>query len=216
MDLPRTAFLRRTPAAYAALCAVPGVGLAVAGLFHPHSLSYETSGLWYGVHLPGLLFFPLVGLALLAPVRGRTDVVSWVVRLTAYVYMTFYSALDVVSGIGAGYVTRELGPDEPRPPAVSLMFRIGTPLGEVGSWALLACCVVLLADQVRRLGAPALVGLLLLPGAWLVHIGHIFSPEGVAGMLLLAAGTAGLTYLGATRVTSSTDNATNGGPRASS
>ncbi|MCH1868856.1 hypothetical protein [Nocardioides sp. CFH 31398] len=219
MDLPRTPWLRSRPAAYAALCAVPGVGLGVAGLFHPHSLSYETSTMWYGLHVPGLLFFPLVGLALLAPVRGRTDAVSWVVRLTAYGYMTFYSALDVVSGIGAGYVTRELGPDEPRPPAVSLMFGIGTPLGEIGSWSLLACCVVLLADQVRRLGAPALVGLLLLPGAWLVHVGHIFSPEGVAGMLLLAAGTAGLVYLGAaraTRVSNSTDNATNEGSRASS
>jgi hypothetical protein len=30
----------------------------------------------------------------------------------------------------------------------------------------------------------------LVPGAWLVHVGHIFAPEGVAGMALLAVGAA--------------------------
>lgn len=215
MDLPRTPVLRRSPLLYAALFAVPGLGLAVAGLFHPHSLSYETSGLWYGLHLPGLLFFPLVGVALVMLVRGRTDLLSWAIRLTAYVYMTFYSALDVVSGIGAGYVTRELGPDVPRPDAVSLMFRIGTPLGEVGSYALMACVVLVLADAVRRMRVAALPGVLLLPGAYLVHVGHIFSPEGVVGMALLAVGSAALAYAAATRAGDSAGNATSGALHAS-
>jgi len=30
----------------------------------------------------------------------------------------------------------------------------------------------------------------LLPGAWLVHVGHIFAPEGVAGMGLIGVGSA--------------------------
>jgi len=215
MDLPRTPALRRSPPLYAALFAVPGLGLAVAGLFHPHSLSYETSGLWYGLHLPGLLFFPLVGVALVMLVRGRTDPLSWVIRLTAYVYMTFYSALDVVSGIGAGYVTRELGPGVPRPDAVSLMFRIGTPLGEVGSYALMACVVLVLLDAVRRMRVAALPGVLLLPGAYLVHVGHIFSPEGVVGMALLGLGSAALAFAAATRATDSSDNATSRAVQAS-
>ena len=182
----------RESRAYPLLLALPGVLLAAAGLFHPTGLSYDTAQRWYLLHLPGLLVFPLVGWALADLVTGRRDVVAWVVRLTAYVYATFYTALDVVSGIGAGYVTRQLGPDVPRPEAVSLMFRIGTPLGEVGSWALLACVVVLLADRVRALGAGGLVGLVLLPGAWLVHTEHIFSPLGVLGMVLLGAGSAAL------------------------
>lgn len=182
----------RESRAYPLLLALPGVLLAAAGLFHPTGLSYDTAQLWYLLHLPGLLVFPLVGWALADLVAGRRDVVAWVVRATAYVYATFYTALDVVSGIGAGYVTRQLGPDVPRPEAVSLMFRIGTPLGEVGSWALLACVVVLLADRVRALGVGGLVGLVLLPGAWLVHTEHIFSPLGVLGMLLLGAGSAAL------------------------
>lgn len=182
----------RESRAYPLLLVLPGVVLAAAGLFHPTGLSYDTAQRWYLLHLPGLLVFPLVGWALADLVTGRRDVVAWVVRLTAYVYATFYTALDVVSGIGAGYVTRQLGPDVPRPEAVSLMFRIGTPLGEVGSWALLACVVVLLVDRVRALGVGGLVGLVLLPGAWLVHTEHIFSPFGVLGMVLLGVGSAAL------------------------
>ncbi len=182
----------RDSRAYPLLLALPGVVLAVAGLFHPTGLSYETAQRWYLLHVPGLLVFPLVGWALADLVAGRRDAVAWVVRLSAYVYATCYTALDVVSGIGAGWVTRELGPGVPRPEAVSLMFGIGTPLGEVGSWALLACVVVLLGDRVGHLGTPGLVGLVLLPGAWLVHVEHIFSPLGVLGMLLLGLGSAAL------------------------
>ncbi|MCY7394561.1 MAG: hypothetical protein LH468_00175 [Nocardioides sp.] len=176
------------------LLALPAFALGVAGLFHPHSLTYESSARWYGLHVPGLLLFPLVGLALMVLVQGRRDPAAWVVRVAAYVYATFYSALDVISGIAAGYVTRELGPDVPRPDAVRLLFRIGTPLGEVGSIALLVAVVVLVADQVARRGRSALTGVVLLPGAYLVHVGHIFSPTGVAGMLLIAVGTAALAW----------------------
>lgn len=182
----------RESRAYPLLLVLPGALLAVAGLFHPTGLSYETAERWYLLHLPGLLLFPLVGWALADLVAGRRDAVAWAVRLAAYVYATFYSALDVVSGIGAGYVTRELGPGVPRPDAVSLLFRLGTSLGEIGSYALLACVVVLLLDQVRRHGVPAAVGVLLVPGAYLVHVEHIFSPLGVLGMLLLGLGSAAL------------------------
>ena len=180
--------------------AVPGLVLAAAGLLHPTGLGYDTATTWFGLHVPGILAFPLVGWALADLVRSRSDVVAWTVRVTAYLYATFYTALDVISGVGAGYVTRALGPDVPRPEAVSQMFRIGTPLGEVGSWALLVCVVLVLADQLRRHGAPALVGALLLPGAWLVHTDHIFPPFGVLGMALLAAGTAGLAVVARRRV----------------
>lgn len=176
------------------LLGFPALALAVAGLFHPHGLSYETATLWFGLHVPGLLFFPLVGVSLILLVQGRTDPASWFVRVGAYVYATFYSALDVISGIAAGWVTRELGPGVPRPDEVRLLFRIGTPLGEIGSIALLATVAVLVVDQLARRGRAAVLGVLLLPGAWLVHQGHIFSPTGVAGMALLAVGTAALAW----------------------
>ncbi len=172
--------------------ALPALTLAAAGLAHPSGLGYDTAPRWFGLHVPGVLVFPLVGWALADLVRSRSDAPAWAVRLTAYLYATLYTALDVISGVGAGYVTRALGAGVPRPEAVSAMFRIGTPLGEAGSWALLVCVVLVLADQLRRHGVPALVGVPLLPGAWLVHTDHIFPPFGVLGMVLLAAGTAGL------------------------
>ena len=176
--------------------ALPGLSLAVAGLFHPHSLSYDTAGTWFGLHVPGLLFFPLVGAALAVLVRGRRDPLAWAVRLTAYVYATFYSALDVISGIAAGYVTRELGPGVPRPDEVRLLFRIGTPLGEIGSVALLVCCALITLDLVRRHElAGAGLGVVLVAGAWLVHADHIFAPTGVVGMTLLGLGSAGVAWV---------------------
>lgn len=181
--------------AFAVLLALPGLALAVAGLFHPQSLNYDTADLWFGVHLPGVLVFPLVGAALAVLVRGRVDNVAWVVRLSAYVYATFYSALDVISGLAAGYVTRELGPGVARPDEVRLLFRIGTPLGEIGSWALLVCCLALAVDLLLRHRARALPALALVAGAWLVHSDHIFAPTGVAGMALLGMGTGALVLL---------------------
>ncbi len=175
----------------AVLVALPGLALAGAGLLHPHSLSHATAGRWFGLHVAGLLVFPLVGAALALLVRGRGDPVAWVVRAAAYTYATFYSALDVISGIAAGYVTRELGPGVPRPDEVRLLFRIGTPLGEVGSVALLVCCAALALDALLRRELPAAAaGGVLVVGAWLVHLDHIFSPRGVIGMLLLGLATA--------------------------
>jgi hypothetical protein len=68
------------------------------------------------------------------------------------------------------------------------------------SVALLACAVVLLLDQVSRLRFRGLPALLLVPGAWLVHTGHIFSPDGVTGMLLLGVGTGLLGWFGSAKL----------------
>ena len=184
-----------TTARAASLHALPGVSLAVVGLFHPHHLTYATANTWFALHIPGLLVFPLVGLALALLVRGRRDALAWAVRLTAYGYAVFYSALDVISGIAAGYVTRELGAGVPRPDEVRLLFRIGTPLGEVGSWALIACCVLIAVDQLRRRELPAAgAGAVLVLGAWLVHQDHIFAPTGVVGMALLGLATGAVAW----------------------
>ena len=171
------------------LLAVPGLLLAVVGLFHPHHLTYDTSWRWYTLHLPGLVVFPLVGVALAELVHGRRDPVAWVVRLAAYGYAVFYSALDVVNGIAAGYVTHRLGPGVPRPREVSLLFAVGTPLGRVGSICLIVASVAVAVSVLRRFRGAAAGVVLVVPGAVLVHLDHIFSPKGVAGMVLLGAGT---------------------------
>ncbi len=172
------------------LVALPALALAGAGLLHPHSLTTDSADLWLRLHLVALFVFPLVGISLMVPVIGRRDVVAWLVRLGAFGFATAYTALDVISGVTAGYVTSRLPDGTPRPDEVSSIFRIGTPVGEIGSWALLLATTLLLLDGVRRLrlGALPLVGLPV--GAWLVHTDHIFAPMGVVGMLLIGVGTA--------------------------
>ena len=177
--------MRSRPLLLPVLVALPGLSLAIAGFFHPHGLTYDTSFRWYTLHLPGLFAFPLVGASLAWLVRGRNDTLAWVVRLSALVYAAFYSALDVINGIAAGYVTNKLGPGVPRPDEIRLMFDIGRPIGDIGEWGLVACCVAVVVDQVRRhhlLGAPSV---LLVLGAWFVRSDHIFSPVGVLGMTII-------------------------------
>ncbi len=175
--------------ARAAVLAVPGLALAGAGFFHPMHLSYSTSHTWWVLHVLGLGVFPLVGVALMTLFQGRRDPIAGLAVLAAFVYASAYSALDVVNGVAAGYVTWRLGPGQPRPDEVRYLFAIGSPIGEVGSWALLLAVVVVLLDALRRSGRTALPGLVLLPGAWLVHQEHIFHPWGAAGMALVGLGT---------------------------
>ena len=176
----------------AAVLASPGLALGAAGLLHPMHLSFATSRTWWVLHVVGLFVFPLVGVALATLVRGRRDPLAVLAVLAAYVYATAYSALDVISGVAAGYVTWRLGEGVPRPDEVRYLFAIGTPLGQVGSIALLLAVALLLLDGVRRAGPRALPAVAGLLGAWLVHQDHIFSPYGAAGMALVGLATAWL------------------------
>ena len=159
------------------LLALPALRLAVAGLFHPHHLTYDTSYRWYALHLPGLLVFPLVGVALAVLVAdaGRPAGLGGPgdgVRLRDLLHRARRD-----QRVAAGYVTHRSGRGCRDPRRSACCSGSARRSGEIGSWALLACCALLVVDQVLRYGAPALVGLVLLPGAWLVHIGHIFAPE---------------------------------------
>lgn len=185
---------RRIP--WVVALALPGLVLAVVGLFHPHSLTAVSAARWTQLHIAGLFVFPLVGLALAMVVRGRADPVAWLVRVTAFCFAAAYTALDVISGIGAGYVTWRLGEGVARPDEVRHLFAIGSRLGEVGSWALIVCAVVVVVDALRRVRLVALPGLLLVPGAVLVHLDHIFAPTGVGGMALIGVATGWLGWIG--------------------
>ena len=103
--------------------------------------------------------FLLVGVALAWLVRGRGDPVALLIRVGAFVYAAAYTALDVISGISAGYVTWRLGEGVDRPDEVRYLFTIGSRLGEVGSWALVACAL----DALQRTRLAALPGLLWCP-----------------------------------------------------
>jgi hypothetical protein len=178
------------------LVAAPGLVLGVAGLWHPQHLTEATAERWWVLHVAGLFVFPLVGVALVALVRGRRDVVAVLVTVLAYVYATAYSALDVISGIAAGYVTSRLPAGATRPDEVRSLFAIGTPLGHVGSVALVLAGLLLTLDAVRRHGARGAVGLLVVLGALMLHRWHIYPPYGSAGIALVGLGTGGLAGIG--------------------
>lgn len=204
------------PLVQGVLAALPGVALAVAGFFHPESLTEHTAHRWWTLHVPGMVAFPLVGVALMALYRHRWprrgDPVAWVVVLAAAGYAIFYNALDILSGIGAGFVTSRLPTGAPRPDEVRSIFAIGGPLGEIGSWCLLVACALVAADAVRRWGAAGAPAVLLVPGAWAVHVDHIFWPWGALGMGLVGVVTGYLAWRLASEAEKSTPGPKNLAP----
>lgn len=176
-----------------ALLAAPGVALGIAGATHPSGLRPDTAAHWFWMHLAGILVFPLVGVALAWLVRGRRDPLAVGIVVSAYLYATFYTALDIISGIGNGYVTDQLGAEAtPRPAAISLAFQIGTRLGDVGAWALFVSAILLGIDVLRRRGfaiSTVTPLLLLLAGAWFLRSEHIFPPWGVLSCWAIGVGT---------------------------
>lgn len=70
--------------------------------------------------------------------------IAWVARLGAFVYGVYYSAIDLLTGIGAGRPLSQ-GLDRHNP-AVSALFRQGNALGDIGNIGLLASCVLLLVS----------------------------------------------------------------------
>ncbi len=185
------------------LFALPGLGMAAGGVLHPPRLAAQHAATWRDLHVLGIAGFPLVGVALgllYLPTltRAARRAPRWPVTAAAlvlsFVYATFYSALDVLAGVGNGQIVLAAG-DAERPQAVNVLFGFAGRLGEVGSWALVIAAVVVAVDHLVRYGVRAAGGLLLVPGAWLVHERHIFPPEGVVGMVLLGVGTGALAWV---------------------
>jgi hypothetical protein len=171
-----------------AAVAVPGVALAAVGTTHPMVLDPSTAHMWWTMHVALLPVFPLLGLVLVWLVRGGHDPLAWLARIAAYVYATFYTALDVLAGIAAGRAV-ELQP-EGSPSALALL-GIGNELGGVGAWAYLVAAVATAAVVARRHGPRALPGGIVLVAASVPFLwAHIYWPVGVFSMLGMALGAA--------------------------
>lgn len=98
--------------------------------------------------------------------------IAWVARLGAFVYGVYYSAIDLLTGIGTGRPL-SLGLDR-HDPAVSALFRQGNALGNI---SLLASCVLLFVSLWPVAGRALLPGAVcLLAGAWLFTQQHIYRP----------------------------------------
>ena len=192
---------RNQPARLAALAA-PGVFLGVVGMTHPPTLTYASSHHWWVMHVLGLFAFPLVSAAFVALVWRRRDPLALAVVLGAAAFAYLYTALDVISGVAAGYVTHRAGPG-PRPEAVRSIFRIGGDLGTYGEYGLVLAVLALSADVVRRRQGAVLRALpavlLLVAGAAGVVEDHIYRPWGALGAIALGLGTAAAGWATAAR-----------------
>ena len=158
--------------------ALPGLLLAGFGVHHPPGLTPQTAHHWWTMHVLLIPAFPLLALALLWLLRGRRG------PLVA----TFYTALDVLSGIGAGLVVQNDGRGSQN---MLNLFAIGDRIGLAGVWMLMVCVVSATLVLGLRHGPRVLPGgVILLAGCWVFRTSHIFYPWGVAAMVALAVGTA--------------------------
>jgi hypothetical protein len=166
----------------------PPLLLAGVGLAHPMHLTADSARNWRDLHVLLLPIFPLLGLAPWLVLRREGAALGAVAAVLGYVYAAFYTALDVLAGIGAGSLELA-GLDGGR----SVLFAQADSLVRYGVWAYLAAAVLAAVVVLRRAGVAALPGsVLIIGGAWSFLDSHIFWPRGVLTMLALAVGWAAL------------------------
>src|SRR5215468_3390995 len=97
---------QRTDRQWPEIILVAGAPLALAILevFHPHpgdllKLDLHT---WLVVHYLQIPLFPLVGLAVVVLLRGRTDIASTISRVAMFVFGVSYIAFDTAAGVVTG------------------------------------------------------------------------------------------------------------------
>ncbi|HYN16934.1 MAG TPA: hypothetical protein VEY96_02455 [Actinomycetes bacterium] len=170
------------------VAAGPALLLAGLGLTHPHDLTSGSADWWTTLHVLLLPLFPLLGVVCWLLLRGVPGVEAWVGRLAAFGYIAFYTALDVLAGVGTGTLVQRLGEDAAGE-EVGALFAAGNELGTIGTWCFLVACLATSAAIVRWVGRGALPGAVVLVAAALSFLdSHIYWPVGVLTMVGLAVG----------------------------
>jgi hypothetical protein len=125
----------------------------------PQDLTATSASWWTTLHVLLLPLFPLLAVSLWLLLRGIPGPVAWAARIAAYGYAAFYTALDVLAGIGAGELTqlnaeRGLQTDTVE---VDRLFAVGNDLGELGVWCFGVACAATAVAVVGRVGRRALL-----------------------------------------------------------
>jgi hypothetical protein len=178
----------RTLGLYAAV-AVPPLILAGVGVTHPTHLTAASAEYWRNLHIGILPIFPLLGFAPWIIVRRRSNRwLTWGTGILGFLFGAFYTALDVLAGIGAGGLKLDdMGM------ATGTVFGLGRDLGSIGALCFIAACVIAGLLAIIRSGPLAIPGaLLVVAGSGLLYKDHIYFPLGVLGQLFLALGWVGL------------------------
>lgn len=174
---------------------LPPLVLAAIGTTHPTMLTAGSALYWRNLHIVALPIFPFLALAPWLIVRARTfwTDARWLtiaVAILCFVFAVFYTALDVLAGIGAGGLKLDgLGLST----GISVLYQLARALGGVGALAFIAACAVAGVVAIRSNGLLAVPGaVLVVAGSVLLFRDHIYYPLGVLGQVFLAAGWLGL------------------------
>ena len=163
---------------------VPHLTVAAIGLTHPATLTVDSAHHWQVMHTVLLPLFPLLALGPWLVARAVDARSSVVVGVIAFVYACFYTALDILAGIGGGAIKdAEAG-------GLGILFPVAGDLGAVGSYAHLAATALAAGLALRITGVRHGLSatLLVLAGSLLFWQEHVYRPWGVLAMVLLAAG----------------------------
>ena len=163
-----------------------GVPLVIAllGLTHPAHLTFDDARRWRDLHVVLLPLFPLLGLGPWFVARAVDRTYGSVAAVLGYVYACFYTALDVLAGIGAGGL--KLAHDRG---GFGVVFGLASDLGQVGSIALIAASALACGCALRVAGWTAAPGTaLVLAGDFGFMQEHVYWPGGGLSMLAIAAG----------------------------
>ena len=164
---------------------VPPAVIALIGTTHPPHLTQDAALYWRNLHVVLLPLFPLLALGPWLVTRSIDRTYGRVTLVLGFVFACFYTALDVLAGIGAGGLKHE------HQDGLGVLFSLASNLGQVGSIAYIGA-TALAAGCVLRLsgwrGAPGAA--LALVGAYGFMEEHVYWPGGVLSMAAITAGWA--------------------------
>jgi hypothetical protein len=123
------------------------------------------------VHIGMMLFIPLIAVAVLLLLRGVEGTAAWVSRIALVPFVVFYSAWEVLQGIGVGILANELNGLPQAQPALredlvqdfaehALIGPVGV-FGSIGSLGLITAAIAAGIALYRHAGAPVSVPILL-------------------------------------------------------
>ncbi len=176
------------------LVAGPAVIMAALGPSHPDDLTPATAPWWTTLHLILLVLFPLLGVSLWLLLEGVPGPIAWLGRVGAFSYIAFYTALDVLAGIGAGTLVQRGIP--PESPPVEALFDTGNALAIIGTASFLTASAATATALVMTVGRRARLGAAVLVVAAVPYLySHIYWPLGVLTLLGLAVGLSLLAWV---------------------
>jgi hypothetical protein len=162
---------------------LPPIVVGLAGLTHPDRLTQDAAGFWRDLHI---VFLPLLPLLALGPWIVASSVdrrLGHVAAFLGYVYACFYTALDLLAGVGAGALKSE------RADGLGVLFDLAADLGQIGSLAFILATAVAAGCALSVARVRAVPGcVLVFAGAYGYMEEHVYWPGGVVSMLALAAG----------------------------